>query len=193
MIPKHKIDEILAATNIEEVVGEYVNLKRSGRQLRALSPFANEKTPSFYVVPEKQIFKDFSTGKGGNAVSFLMEHEHFTYPEALRFLAKKYNIELEEEEYTTEQKEAENERESLYIVTQYAQEYFDRQLQETDEGKSVGLGYFKQRGFTPETIETFSLGYSPNSWDAFTKASQDKGYKKEFLEKTGLIKKSPKK
>tara|TARA_B110000091_G_scaffold214422_1_gene267744 strand:+ start:1650 stop:3614 length:1965 start_codon:yes stop_codon:yes gene_type:complete len=192
VIPKHKIDEILAATNIEEVVGEYVNLKRSGRQLRALSPFANEKTPSFYVVPEKQIFKDFSTGKGGNAVSFLMEHEHFTYPEALRFLAKKYNIELEEEEYTTEQKEAENERESLYIVTQYAQEYFDRQLQETDEGKSVGLGYFKQRGFTPETIETFSLGYSPNSWDAFTNAAKDKGYKKEFLEKTGLVKKSSK-
>jgi len=193
MIPRHKIDEILAATNIEEVIGEYVNLKRSGRQLRALSPFANEKTPSFYVVPEKQIFKDFSTGKGGNAVSFLMEHEHFTYPEALRFLAKKYNVELEEEKITPEQKEAENERESLYIVTQYAQEYFKTQLHDTDEGKSVGLSYFKQRGFTPETIETFSLGYSPNSWEAFTKESQESGYKKTFLEKTGLIKKSPKK
>ncbi|MGB0402900.1 MAG: DNA primase [Salibacteraceae bacterium] len=193
MIPRHKIDEILQTASIEEIIGEFVHLKKSGRQFKALSPFANEKTPSFYVVPEKQIFKDFSSGKGGNVVSFLMEHEHFTYPEALRFLAKKYNIELEEEERTEEQKLAEGERESLYIVTAFAEEYFQDQLNNTDEGKSVGLSYFKGRGFTDETIEKFGLGYSPDKWEAFASASKEKGYKTEYLEKSGLIKKSPKK
>jgi DNA primase len=193
MIPQHKIDEILTTASIEEVVGEFVNLKKSGRQLKALSPFSNEKTPSFYVVPEKQIFKDFSSGKGGNVVKFLMEHEHYTYPEALRYLAKKYNIELEEEEQTDEQKQAQNERESLYIVSAFAEEYFQDRLHNTDEGKSVGLSYFKSRGFSEETIEKFSLGYSPDQWEAFYEAALDKGYQVEYLEKTGLIKKSPKK
>lgn len=193
MIPKHKIDEILQTASIEEIIGEFVNLKKSGRQLKALSPFANEKTPSFYVVPEKQIFKDFSTGKGGNVVSFLMEHEHFTYPEALRFLAKKYNIELEEQEQTEEQKQAESERESLYIVTAFAEEYFKEQLHNSDEGKSVGLSYFTSRGFTQDTIDSFNLGYSKDAWDNFVNAAKNKGYKQEFLLNTGLIKQSNKK
>ncbi|UTW64031.1 DNA primase [bacterium SCSIO 12741] len=192
MIPRHKVDEILQATLIEEVIGEFVNLKKSGRQYKALSPFTNEKTPSFYVVPEKQIFKDFSSGKGGNAVTFLMEVEHFSYPEALRWLAQKYNIELEEQELTPEQKEAENERESLYIVSQFAEQYFKEQLHETDAGKSIGLSYFKQRGFLPETIEKFKLGYSPDEWRAFTDAAFEQGYQEKFLTATGLTKPSPK-
>lgn len=193
MIPKHKVDEILMTAQIEEVIGDFVHLKKSGRQFKALSPFANEKTPSFYVVPEKQIFKDFSSGKGGNVVSFLMEHEHFTFPEALRFLAKRYNIELEEEEQTEEQKQEESERESLYIVTDYAQGKFIENLTQTDEGKSIGLSYFKERGFTSETIEKFKLGYAIDEWEAFYQSAIQSGYKEQFLEATGLIKASPKK
>lgn len=192
MIPKHKVDEILMTAQIVEVISDFVNIKKSGRQYKGLSPFANEKTPSFYVVPEKQIFKDFSSGKGGNVVTFLMEHEHFTFPEALRFLAKRYNIELEEEEQTDEQKQAESERESLYIVTEYAQKHFQENLHNSDEGKSIGLGYFKERGFTEETIDKFKLGYAKDEWEYFYNSALDKGYKEEFLESSGLIKKSPK-
>ena len=192
MIPKHKVDEILMTAQIEDVIADFVNIKKSGRQYKGLSPFANEKTPSFYVVPEKQIFKDFSSGKGGNVVSFLMEHEHFTFPEALRFLAKRYNIELEEEEQTDEQKQAESERESLYIVTEYAQKHFSENLHDSDEGKSIGLGYFKERGFTEETIDKFKLGYAKNDWEYFYKTAIDSGYQEQFLESSGLIKKSPK-
>ncbi len=192
MIPKHKVDEILMTAQIEEVIADFVNIKKSGRQLKGLSPFANEKTPSFYVVPEKQIFKDFSSGKGGNVVTFLMEHEHFTFPEALRFLAKRYNIELEEEEQTDEQKQAESERESLYIVTEYAQKHFQENLHNSDEGKSIGLGYFKERGFTEDTIDKFKLGYAKDEWEHFYKTALENGYKEEFLESSGLVKKSPK-
>src|SRR5690554_4837219 len=138
------------------------------------------------VSPVKQIWKDFSSGKGGNVVSFLMEHEHFTYPEAIRFLAKKYGIEIEETEQTSEQKESANERESMYLVSDFAKDYFHNTLLKTEEGKAIGLSYFKERGFTDETIKKFELGYSPDSWDAFTSHAIKKGYKLEFLEKTGL-------
>lgn len=192
MIPRSKIEEVLNVARIEEVIGEFVNLKKSGRSFKALSPFSNEKTPSFMVSPEKQIFKDFSSGKGGNVISFIMEHEHFSYPEAIRWLAKRYNIEIEEEEFTPEQKEQESERESLFIVTAFAEGFFHEQLHETDEGKSVGLSYFRERGFSEDTIEKFRLGYSPDSWDDFLTRSKEKGYKMEFLEKAGLVKKSSK-
>lgn len=138
------------------------------------------------VSPVKQIWKDFSSGKGGNVVAFLMEHEHFTYPEAIKYLAKKYGIEVEETEQTAEEKEHANERESLYLVSEFAKEYFHNTLLKTEEGKAIGLSYFKERGFTDETIKKFELGYSPDSWDAFTNHAIKKGYKLEFLEKTGL-------
>jgi len=138
------------------------------------------------VSPVKQIWKDFSSGKGGNSVAFLMEHEHFTYPEAIRYLAKKYNIEIEETEQTEEDKEAANEKESMYMVSEFAQKYFHNTMMNTDEGQAIGYSYFKERGFTGETIKKFGLGYSPEEWDAFSKEALGKGYKLEFLEKTGL-------
>lgn len=171
---------------VEEVIGDFVQLKKAGSNYKGLSPFSNERTPSFMVSPVKQIWKDFSSGKGGNAIAFLMEHEHFTYPEALRYLAKKYHIEIEETEISSEEKEKANERESLYIVSEYAQKFFEETLTQTEEGKAIGLTYFKERGFTPETIKKFRLGYSPNEWIAFTDAALKNGYQLEFLEKTGL-------
>jgi DNA primase len=180
------IDRIFETARIEEVIGEFVQLKRSGSNLKGLSPFNNEKTPSFMVSPAKQIFKDFSSGKGGTVVTFLMEHEHFTYPEALRWLAKKYNIEIEEDaQQTPEQKEAENERESVYLITKFAQEWYAEQL-ETEEGKQIGLSYFKERGFSDETIETFGLGYSPQKRDAFATAALEKQYNEKFLIDSGI-------
>ncbi len=186
MITRQTIEKIFDAVRIEEVIGDFVNLKKSGSNYKGLSPFANEKTPSFMVSPVKQIFKDFSSGKGGNAVTFLMEHEHLTYPDALRYLAKKYNIEIEEEAVTPEAQQEASERESLYIVNDFAENYFIDQLLNTDEGKNIGLSYFKERGFTDETIKLFKLGYSPNGRDAFTQAALSKGHKLQFLEKTGL-------
>lgn len=189
MIPKHIIDQIFEAARIEDVVADYVNLKKAGSNLKGLSPFVDEKTPSFMVSPAKQIFKDFSSGKGGNVVSFLMEHEQFSYPEALKFLAKRYNIEIpEEQELTQEQKDAQTEKESLFIVNQFAQEFFTNQLFDTDEGKSVGLSYFKERGFTEQTIKKFNLGYNPDSWETLVNAATEKGYKTEYLIKVGLAK-----
>lgn len=186
MINRETIEKIFDTARIEEVIGDFVSLKRSGSNLKGLSPFTQERTPSFMVSPSKQIFKDFSSGKGGNVVSFLMEHEHLTYPEALRYLAKRYNIEIEESEQTDEEKLAESEKESMFILTQAARDFFENQLHETDEGKSVGLSYFKQRGFSEQTIKTFQLGYSPEQMDAFCKYAIDKGYQPTFLEKTGL-------
>lgn len=189
MIPKHIIDQIFEAARIEDVIGDFVNLKKSGSSLKGLSPFADEKTPSFMVSPVKQIFKDFSSGKGGNVVTFLMEHDHYSYPEALKVLAKRYNIEIpEEEEMSPEQKEEQSERESLYVINNYAQTYFANQLWETDEGKSVALGYFKERGFTEKTIKKFNLGYNPEGWENLVKASKEEGYKTEYLVKVGLAK-----
>ena len=186
MISKTTIDNVFESVRVEEVIGDFVQLKKSGSNFKGLSPFSDERTPSFMVSPVKQIWKDFSSGKGGNAIAFLMEHEHFNYPEAIKYLAKKYNIEVEETEQTDEQKEAADERESMYVVSEYAKEYFQNTLFNSEEGKAIGLSYFKERGFTKEAIEKFELGYSPNSWDAFTSEALRKGYKLEFLEKTGL-------
>src|SRR5690554_1198126 len=186
MITKNTIDAIFDATRVEEVIGDFVSLKKSGSNYKGLSPFTDERTPSFMVSPAKQIWKDFSSGKGGNAVSFLMEHEHFTYPEALRYLAKKYNIEIEETEQTDEDKQLVNEKESLFLVSEFAKKYFEETLWKTDEGQSIGLSYFKERGFSKNTIEKFGLGYSPDRWEAFTAEALQKGYNLDYLEKTGL-------
>lgn len=188
MIPKETIEKIFEVANIVDVVGDFVVLKKAGSSYKGLSPFVNEKSPSFMVSPAKGIFKDFSSGKGGNVVSFIMEHEHFTYVEALRWLANKYGIEIEEKEQTSEEIAAQSERESLFIINGFAKEYFEEQLHETQEGKAVGLSYFRERGFSLETIKKFGLGYSPDRSDALTKAALDKGYKLEFLKKTGLSK-----
>ncbi|AWH83956.1 DNA primase [Flavobacterium album] len=186
MISKNTIDTVFETARVEEVIGDFVNLKRAGSNLKGLSPFSNEKSPSFMVSPVKQIWKDFSSGKGGNAVAFLMEHEHFTYPEAIRYLAKKYNIEIEETEQTEEDKEQANEKESMYLVSEFAQKYFHNTLMNTDEGQAIGYSYFKERGFTGDTIKKFGLGYSPEEWDAFSKEALGKGYKLDYLDKTGL-------
>ena len=186
MISKTTIDQVYETARLEEVIGDFVQLKKSGSNFKGLSPFTDERTPSFMVSPVKQIWKDFSSGKGGNVVAFLMEHEHFTYPEAIKYLAKKYNIEIEETEQTNEEKEQANERESMYLVSEYAQKYFTKTLWDTEPGKAIGLSYFKERGFTDETIKKFGLGYSLDEWEAFTKAALDEGYQLEFLEKTGL-------
>lgn len=186
MITKDTIEKVFEAARVEEVIGDFVQLKRAGSNLKGLSPFVNEKSPSFMVSPVKQIWKDFSSGKGGNSVTFLMEHEHFTYPEAIKYLAAKYNIEIEETVQTDEDMAQANEKESMYLVSEFAQKYFHHTLLETEEGKAIGLSYFKERGFTSETIKKFGLGYSPETWDAFTKEALGKGYKLEFLDKTGL-------
>lgn len=186
MIKKSTIDQVFETARVEEVIGDFVQLKKSGSNYKGLSPFTDERTPSFMVSPVKQIWKDFSSGKGGNVVAFLMEHEHFSYPEAIKYLAKKYGIEIEETEQTTEEKEKADKRESLFLVTDFAKKYFLQTLHKTDAGKSIGLSYFKERGFTNETIKNFELGYSLDQWDAFTKEALGKGYQLEFLEETGL-------
>lgn len=186
MISKETIEKVFDQARVEEVIGDFVQLKRSGSNLKGLSPFVNEKSPSFMVSPVKQIWKDFSSGKGGNAVTFLMEHEHFTYPEAIKYLANKYGIEVEETVVTNEDIEQANEKESMYLVSEFARDYFHKTMLNTDEGQAIGLSYFKERGFSKETIEKFQLGYSPDSWDAFTKEALGKAYKLEYLEKTGL-------
>ena len=186
MISKSTIDTVFETARVEEVIGDFVQLKRAGSNFKGLSPFSEERSPSFMVSPVKQIWKDFSSGKGGNAVAFLMEHSHFTYPEAIRYLAKKYNIEIEETELTDEEKANTDVRESMYLVSEFAKDYFHNTLLHSEEGKAIGLSYFKERGFTGETIKKFALGYSPETWDAFTKEALGKGYKLEFLESTGL-------
>ncbi len=186
MISKETIEKVFDQARVEEVIGDFVQLKRSGSNMKGLSPFVNEKSPSFMVSPVKQIWKDFSSGKGGNSVTFLMEHEHFTYPEAIKYLANKYGIEVEETIVSNEDIEQANEKESMYLVSEFARDYFHKTMLNTDEGQAIGLSYFKERGFTKETIEKFQLGYSPDIWDAFTKEALGKAYKLEYLEKTGL-------
>ena len=186
MISKATIDTVYETARVEEVIGDFVQLKRAGSNFKGLSPFSDERSPSFMVSPVKQIWKDFSSGKGGNAVAFIMEHEHFTYPEAIRYLARKYNIEIEETEQTDEEKANTDIKESMYLVSEFAKNYFHNTLLHSEEGKAIGLSYFKERGFTNETIAKFALGYSPETWDAFTKEALGKGYKLEFLESTGL-------
>ena len=186
MISQTTIDNVFETARVEEVIGDFVVLKKSGSNFKGLSPFSDERTPSFMVSPAKQLWKDFSSGKGGSVVSFLMEHEHFSYPEAIKYLANKYGIEVEETERTDEQKEKATQKENLFIVSDYAKEYFHKTLLNVEEGKAIGLSYFKERGFKQETIEKFSLGYSLDKWDAFTNTAIKKGYQLEFLEKTGL-------
>lgn len=186
MITRDTVQTIIETARIEEVVGDFVTLRKRGVNLLGLCPFHNEKTPSFTVSPAKGIYKCFGCGKAGNSVNFVMEHEHYTYPEALRFLAKKYSIEIEEAEQTPEQIQEINEKESLYAVTAFAQKWFTVQLLQSEEGKSVGLTYFKNREFREHIMETFQLGYSPDAWEAFTQAAIKSGYKMEFLVKSGL-------
>jgi len=176
----------METARVEEVVGDFVTLRKRGVNMIGLCPFHNEKTPSFTVSPTKGIYKCFGCGKAGNAVNFVMDHEHYTYPEALKFLARKYNIEIEEKEQTPEQIEALNEKESLFAVSAFAQKFFTDQLIHTEEGKAIGLSYFKNRDFREHIIEQFQLGYSQDKWEAFTGHALQNGYKKEFLVKSGL-------
>ena len=185
MIPKDIIDNIFETARIEEVVGDFVSLKKRGANMLGICPFHDEKTPSFTVSPAKGIYKCFGCGKGGNSVNFVMEHEQFSYPEALKFLAKKYHIEVPEIELTPEQIEKVNAKESLYVVSNFANEFFQKQLQ-TDEGLAIAISYFQERGMTDETIKKFQLGYNPESWDTLTKEALKSGYKKEYLEQSGL-------
>ena len=186
MINHETIDNIIQTARIEEVIGDFVNLRRRGVNQIGLCPFHNEKTPSFTVSPAKGIYKCFGCGKAGNSVNFIMEHEHYTYPEALKYLARKYNIEVEEEEQTPEQLQELNEKESLLNLNLFAQQYFSRMLMESEEGKAIGLSYFKERGMRDDMVNKFQLGFSPGKWSAFSEHAIQQGYKKEFLLKTGL-------
>jgi len=186
LISRETIDRVFETARVEEVIGEFVQLKKAGRNFKGLSPFSEERTPSFMVSPAKGIWKDFSTGKGGNVVSFLMEQEHYSYPEAIRYLAKKYNIEIDEIAQTDEQKQQADERESMFLVSEYARDYFHKNLLEDTQGKAIGLSYFVERGYTEETIKKFQLGYSLNEWEAFTSEALNKGYNLKYLESTGL-------
>ncbi len=186
MISKQTIARILEDARIEEVIGEFVKLKKSGQNYKGMSPFTQERNPSFYVSPAKGIFKCFSSGKGGNVVNFLMEHEHFTYPEALIYLAKKYGIAVEEDSVSPEESQAESEREALFQVTAFAQKYFTDTLFNTDAGRSIGLEYFKSRDFREDTVRKFQLGYSPEAWDALTRHALENGYNNKYLEAAGL-------
>lgn len=191
MIPKETVDEILNVAQIEDIVGDFLTLKKRGANLLGLCPFHNEKTPSFVVSPAKGIYKCFGCGRAGNTVNFVMEHENLSYPDALRYLANKYNIEIVEEiTQSPEAQAAASEKESLLIALKYAADYFAEQLLDSDEGKVVGLSYFKERGYREETVKKFQLGYAHKDWDAFTNAAIKAGYKKEYLEKAGLIKTS---
>lgn len=186
MISRNTIDKVFETARVEEVIGDFVNLKKAGSNFKGLSPFSDEKSPSFMVSPVKQIWKDFSSGKGGNAISFIMEHEHYSYPEAIRYLAKRYNIEIEETEQSDEQKEQASERESMYLVSEYARDYYHDVLLNNPKGKAIGLSYFKERGFTNETIKKFELGYGLDDWTAFTDTALKNGYDVKYLEQTGL-------
>ncbi|HAF30328.1 MAG TPA: DNA primase [Bacteroidales bacterium] len=186
MIDYNTIQKIIDTAEITEVVQDFVSLKKRGVNYLGLCPFHNEKTPSFTVSPSKGIYKCFGCGKGGNPVNFIMEHEHLGYPEALKYLAKKYNIEVVEKELTAEEIQEQNERDSLLVVTKYANTYFQEKLHKNTDGRAIGLSYFKERGFRDDVIEKFELGYSLDVKDALTIAAKEKGYKLDFLEKTGL-------
>ncbi len=193
MISQDTIASIFDSARVEEVVGDYVTLKKRGVNLIGNCPFHDEKSPSFTVSSTKGIYKCFGCGKAGNSVNFMMDHEQMTYPEALRYLANKYNIEIEEKEQSPEQMQAQSSRESLQIVNSYAQKFFSNQLLNSDEGKSIALSYFKERGYSIETIEKFHLGYNPSKWDSFTSSAIKEGYKEEYLLKAGLTKGEPSK
>lgn len=185
MISKNTIEKVFETARVEEVIGDFVQLKKSGSNYKGLSPFTEERTPSFMVSPAKQIWKDFSSGKGGTVITFLMEHEQYTYPEAIKYIANKYNIEIEETERTPEQISEDNEKESLFLVSDFAKNYYKKNLFE-QEGKTVALSYLKERNFQDEIIKKFEIGYSANIKDNFSNAALEAGYKLNFLEKTGL-------
>lgn len=185
-IPRETVEQILQTAHIEEVVGEFVTLKKRGSNLWGNCPFHNEKTPSFSVNPARNIFKCFGCGKAGDSAKFLMEHEHFSYPEALRYLAKKYNIKIEEREQTAEEIMQQSIREKMFNINEFANKYFVDTLWNTDEGKTIGLQYFRERGYLNPIIEKFQLGYSPAKWDAFTTYAKQNGYSDELLEQIGL-------
>ncbi|MBS1488493.1 MAG: DNA primase [Bacteroidetes bacterium] len=188
MISHETIDEIKNRLDIYDVVSDFISLKKSGQNYKGLSPFNNEKTPSFFVVPAKGIFKDFSSGKGGDAFTFVMEHEKMTYVEAIRYLAKKYGIEIKEDRASTESKEEQSERESLYILMNFAKEFYKEKLLQSEEGRGIGLNYFRhERLFSDRTIEKFELGYALDGWEHFSHEAVAKGYNKDLLEKTGLV------
>jgi DNA primase len=187
MIIRDTIDEIKNRMDIVDVISDFISLKRSGQNYKALSPFNNEKTPSFYVVPSKGIFKDFSSGKGGDSITFVMEHEGMSYTEALRYLAKKYGIEVKETVVAKEEQEALSARDALYIVMNFAKDQYRQLLVEHDEGKSIGLSYFRERGFNDRSIDKFELGYALNEWRYLEDTALAKGYSKEVLEKAGLV------
>ena len=186
MIDKETVDRIFASANIVEVISDFVQLKKKGVNYQACCPFHNEKTPSFVVSPSKGLFKCFGCGKGGNAVTFVMEHENMTYPEALKYVAKKYGIEVAERELTPEEERRNDDRESMMVVSSYAAEYFAKTLHETPEGQNIGIAYFRERGFSDATILAFGLGYCPGGSDTFTRQALKEGYKEEFLAATGL-------
>ena len=185
-IPRETVEQILQAAHIEEVVGEFVTLKKRGSNLWGNCPFHNEKTPSFSVNPARNIFKCFGCGKAGDSAKFLMEHEHFTYPEALRYLAKKYNIKIEEKQQTPEEIMQQSIREKMFNINEFADKYFVDTLWNTDEGKTIGLEYFRERGYFDPIIEKFHLGYSPAKWDAFTTHAKQNGYADDLLEQIGF-------
>ncbi len=185
-IPRETVEQILQAAHIEEVVGEFVTLKKRGSNLWGNCPFHNEKTPSFSVNPARNIFKCFGCGKAGDSAKFLMEHEHFTYPEALRYLAKKYNIKIEEKELTAEEIMQQSQREKMFNINEFANKYFTDSLWNTEEGKTIGLEYFRERGYFDPIIQKFHLGYSPAQWDAFTTYAKQNGYSDELLEQIGF-------
>src|SRR5512138_338290 len=186
MISQNTIQEILSRIDIVDIVGGFVKLKKRGANYLGLCPFHNEKTPSFTVSPSKEIYKCFGCGKVGNSVNFVMEHEHLTYPEALKYLAKKYHIEIVEKELSREELDKQNERESLLVLSAYAARQFSENLFQTDEGISVGLAYFRERGFRQETLKKFDAGYSFSNRDAFSRKALEDGYKQDLLVKSGL-------
>ncbi|MCH1485506.1 MAG: DNA primase [Flavobacteriaceae bacterium] len=185
MISKNTIQKVFETALVEEVIGDFVQLKKSGSNFKGLSPFSEERTPSFMVSPAKQIWKDFSSGKGGTVITFLMEHEQYTYPEAIKYIANKYNIEVEETQKTAEQISADNEKESLFLISDYAKNHFKKKLN-SEEGKTIALSYLKERGFNDKTIEKFEIGYSLKKIDDFSSSASKSGYKTNYLEKTGL-------
>ena len=186
MIDRATVDKIMDAANIVDVVSEFVTLRKSGTNYKGLCPFHNERTPSFYVSPSRGICKCFSCGKGGNPVGFIMEHEQMTYPEALRWLAKKYNIEIRERELTSEEREAESQRESMFIVNEWAANYFEDLLHNNVDGVAIGMQYFRKRGIRDDIIRKFRLGYDLSDGYALPRQAQQKGYQEKFLVDTGI-------
>ena len=185
LISKNTIQKVFETALVEEVIGDFVQLKKSGSNFKGLSPFSEERTPSFMVSPAKQIWKDFSSGKGGTVITFLMEHEQYTYPEAIKYIANKYNIEVEETQKTAEQITEDNEKESLFLISDYAKNHFKKKLN-SEEGKTIALSYLKERGFNDKTIKKFEIGYSLKKIDDFSSSASKSGYKTNYLEKTGL-------